>query len=92
MSDDVCEVIDVCHLEAQSVHLQQHLQREENNEEHVGDLLELLQPVRLVVVLGGEYPGVEEHQDDNEPEHRLGLHSPPTVPSRFSVPSENNKL
>ena len=80
------------YLKTQGVHLQQHLESEENDEEHVGDLLELLQPVRLVVVLGGEDPGVEKHQDDDEPEHRLGLHGTPAVSSRFSVPSENQQV
>ena len=79
------------HLEAQGVHLQQHLEGEEDDEEHVCDLLELLQPVRLVVVLRGEDPGVEKYQDDDEPEHCLGLDGTPTVSSGFSVPSENRK-
>ena len=32
----------------------------------------MVQPLWLPVVLGGEDAGVEEHQDDDEPEH--GLH------------------
>ena len=80
------------HLKAQGVHLEQHLDGKEDDEEHVGDLLEVLEPLGLVVVLGGEDAGVEQHQDDDEPEHRLGLHGTPAVSSRFSVPSENQQV
>ena len=80
------------YLEAQGVHLQQHLESEEDDEEHVCDLLELFQPVRLVVMLRGEDPSVEKYQNDNEPEHRLGLDGTTAVSSRFSVPSENHQL
>ena len=90
-SDDVCHHVDD-HLESQGVHLQQHLEGEEDDKEHICDLLELFQPVRLVVVLGGEDPGVEEDQDDDEPEHGLGLDSPPTVPPWLSVPSEKREV
>ena len=75
-----------CHLKAQGVHLEQHLDGEEDDEEHVCDLLEVLEPLWLVVVLGGEDAGVEQHQDDDEPEHRLRLDSAPTVPPRLAVP------
>ena len=46
----------------------------------------MLEPLWLVVVLGGEDAGVEQHQDDDEPEHRLRLDSAPTVPPRLAVP------
>ena len=74
------------HLKAQGVHLEQHLDGEEDDEEHVCDLLEVLEPLWLVVVLGGEDAGVEQHQDDDEPEHRLRLDSSPAVPPRLAVP------
>ena len=48
----------------------------------------MLQPLWLVVVLCGQHTGVEQHQDDDEPEHGLGLDSTPTVATRLSVPSE----
>jgi hypothetical protein len=35
--------------------------------------LKMVQPLRLPVVLGGQDAGVEEHQDDNEPEHSLKI-------------------
>ena len=74
------------HLKAQGVHLEQHLDGEKDDEEHVGDLLEVLEPLGLVVVLGGEDAGVEQHQDDDEPEHRLRLDGAPAVPPRLAVP------
>ena len=87
-SDDVCHHVDD-HLESQGVHLQQHLEGEEDDKEHICDLLELFQPVRLVVVLGGEDPGVEEDQDDDEPEHGLRLDRPPTISSGLPIPPLN---
>ena len=48
----------------------------------------MLQPLWLVVVLSGQDAGVEQHQDDDEPEHGLGLDCSPTVPTRLSVPSK----
>ena len=52
----------------------------------------MLQPLWLVIVLSGKDAGVEEHQDDDEPEHGLGLDSSTAVTTRFSVPSEMNRL
>ena len=49
----------------------------------------MLEPAGLVVVLGGEDAGVEQHKDDDEPEHGLGLHRPATVPPGLPVPSLN---
>ena len=49
----------------------------------------MLQPLGLVVVLGGEDTGVEQDQDDDEPEHGLALDSPPTIATRLPVPSLN---
>ena len=82
----------IYYLKAQCIHLEYHLKCEENHEEHVGDLLEVLQPLWLVIVLGGKDTGVEEHQDDDKPEHGLGLDSSTAVTTRFSVPSEMNRL
>ena len=52
----------------------------------------MLQPLWLVIVLGGKDTGVEEHQDDDEPENGLRLDSPPAVTTRFSVPSKMKRL
>lgn len=77
------------YLEAQCIHFEKHLHGEEDHKEHVCNLLKVLQPVRLVVVLGGQDAGVEQHQDDDEPEHGLALDGSPTVATRLPVPSLN---
>jgi hypothetical protein len=41
------------YLKAETVHFEEHFEGEEHNEEQVGDLLEVVQPRRLTVVLGG---------------------------------------
>ena len=40
---------------------------------NVYEYLEVIQPGRLFVVLGGEDAGVEEDQGHDQPEHELGL-------------------
>ena len=72
--------------EAKGVHLQQHLAGEEADEEEVGVLLEVVEPERLVVVLGGKDAGVEEDQDHDQPEHPLGLADLPCLPPHLTVP------
>ena len=72
--------------EAKGVHLQQHLAGEEADEEEVGVLLEVVEPERLVVVLGGKDAGVEEHQDHDQPEHPLGLADLTSLPPHLTVP------
>ena len=72
--------------EAQSVHLQQHLAGEEADEEEICVLLEVVEPEGLVVVLGGEDAGVEEDEDDNQPEHPLGLADFTSLPPHFTIP------
>ena len=47
--------------------------------------LEMIQPGRLVVVLGGQHARVEEHQDDDEPVERLRLDRPSAAPLHASV-------
>jgi hypothetical protein len=48
--------IDPCvtatHLKAETVHFEEHFEGEEDDEEQVGDLLEVVEPRRLAVVLG----------------------------------------
>ena len=77
------------YLETQCIHFEKHLHCEQNHKKHVGNFLEVLQPLRLIVVLGGEDAGVEKHQDDDEPEHGLRLDSSPAVATRLPVPSFN---
>ena len=77
-------------MESQRVHLYEHLDGEENHKEEVCDLLEVVKPLWLAVVLGGEYDCVKEDKDDDEPEHGLRLDSAPAVPPRFSVPPAGN--
>ena len=72
--------------ESKCVHLQQHLAGEEADEEEVGVLLEVVEPERLVVVLGGEDAGVEEDQDHDQPEHPLRLADLPRLPPHLTVP------
>ena len=72
--------------EAKGVHLQQHLAGEETDEEEVGVLLEVVEPERLVVVLGGKNTGVEEDQDHDQPEHPLRLADLPRLPPHLTVP------
>ena len=79
-------------MEAQRVHLNEHLDGEENHEEEVCDLLEVVKPLWLAVVLGGEYDCVKEDKDDDEPEHGLRLDRAPAVSPRFSVPPAGNIL
>lgn len=52
-----------------------------------GPTLNFGQPVWLVVVLGGNGEGVEEHQDDDQPVKHDGLHSRPTLPTAEAVPA-----
>ncbi len=44
--------------------------------------MEIVQPLGLLVVLGGEHTSVEEDEDYNYPEHCLALDSLPTGPGR----------
>jgi len=48
--------------------------------------LELVEPVGLAVVLGGEYTGVEEDHHDDEPVEGLGLDRPATDLATATVP------
>ena len=43
----------ISYLKAETVHFEEHLKREQDDEEQVGDLLEVIQPWRLPVVLCG---------------------------------------
>lgn len=52
-----------------------------------GPTLNFSQPVWLVVVLGGNGEGVEEHQDDDQPVKHDGLHSRATLPAAEAVPA-----
>lgn len=49
--------------------------------------MDLCQPVRLVVVLGGTEGGVEEHEQQNEPIKRHRFYSSPTVSATDSIPA-----
>ena len=72
--------------ETKSVHFQQHLAGEEADEEEVGVLLEVVEPERLVVVLGGKDAGVEEDQDDDQPEHPLRLADLTSLTTHLTIP------
>lgn len=52
-----------------------------------GGTLHFGQPVRLVVVLGGNGEGVEEHQDDDQPVEGHRLHGGATLPAAETVPA-----
>ena len=73
------------YLKAETVHLEKHLTGEEDHEEQVRDLLEVVEPRGLAVMLRSEDAGVEEHKDDDEPEHGLGLDCSPAAASRPPV-------
>ena len=47
---------------------------------HVTDL-EVVQPLWLVMVLGGEDAGVEEHEGHDQPEHPLALADVAALPT-----------
>lgn len=49
--------------------------------------LHLCEPHGLVVVLGGDGQGVEEHQDDHQPIERHRFHRQAAIPSDVAVPS-----
>ena len=68
---EAIEERDEVELDAEGVHLEEHLEGEEDDEGEVSGLLEVAQPLGLVVVLGGEDAGVEEHQGHHHPEHGL---------------------
>ena len=53
--------------------------------------LKVVEPLWLVVVLCGEDARVQKDKDNDEPEHGLRFHGPPTVPPNFSVPPANNR-
>ena len=72
--------------EAKGVHLQQHLAGEEADEEEVGVLLEVVEPEGLVVVLGGKDAGVEEDEDDDQPEHPLRLADLTSLTTHLTIP------
>ena len=72
-------------MKAQAVHLDEHLNGEEHDEEEVGHLLEVVQPRGLPVMLRGQDARVEEHQDDDDPEHGLGLDGLSTDPAGAAV-------
>jgi hypothetical protein len=57
-------------LKYQGIHLEEHLNSEEYNEEEVGDLLEIV-PLRLTIVFCGKEKGVQKYKEDYEPEHGL---------------------
>lgn len=52
-----------------------------------GPTLDFGQPVWLVVVLRGNGERVEEHQDDDQPVKRDGLHSHAALPAAEAVPA-----
>ena len=73
-----------------SVHLEEHLKGEKDDEEKVCGLLELAEPVRLPKVLSCQYltiiikcakknpnHGVEKDKSDDHPKHCLWLHCTP---------------
>ena len=82
------------------VHLHEHLEGEEGEEDEVGVLLELVQPLGLVMMLRRlirkkwqkkttkEYLDdcVEEDKGDDEPEHELGLADVTDSSAVFPVP------
>ena len=72
--------------ETKSVHFQQHLAGEEADEEEVGVLLEVVEPERLVMVLGGKDAGVEEDEDDDQPEHPLRLADLTSLTAHLTIP------
>ena len=67
------------YLKAETVHLQGHFKGEEHNKEEIGDLLKVIKPCGLAVMFSSQYARVEEHEDDNEPEHALRLDGPAAV-------------
>ena len=78
--------------EAEGVHLHQHLEGEEADEGEVGVLLEVVEPLWLAVVLGGEDAGVKEHQGQDQPEHELRLADVLHCPLVLPVPSKHNSI
>lgn len=52
-----------------------------------GPTLDFGQPVWLVVVLGCNGEGVEEHQDDDQPVKHDRFHSRATLPAAEAVPA-----
>ena len=59
------------YLKTQAVHFEEHFKCEKDDKEEVCDFLEIVEPRRLPVVLGRQNTGVEEHKDDDQPEHGL---------------------
>lgn len=52
-----------------------------------GDTLDVGEPVRLVVVLGGDGERVEEHQDDHQPVEGHRLDGRSAFPATEAVPA-----
>ena len=73
------------YLKAETVHFEEHLAGEEDNEEQVGDLLEVVEPRRLAIVLRRQDARVEEDEDDDQPEHALRLDGAAAGPTRSPV-------
>lgn len=54
--------------------------------------LEIIQPIRLCIMLGGQHSGIEENQNYDQPVECLRLHSLSTCSSHSSVDSEINDV